>query len=82
MTTHRYTGPSVQAVRRAPCRICGRRMAKRRTFSQTVSPFNKHPDGRPKTGAEVWAAVKAEADAWQPDPTIFVHDVCLEYDSD
>jgi len=80
MTVHKYTGPSVQAVRRAPCRICGQRMTKRRTFSATVNPFNKRADGTPKTFTEVLADVQNQADAWQPDPKIFTHTVCLEAD--
>jgi hypothetical protein len=49
------------------CRNCGRRFTRSRTFTQTVNPWNKNADGEIKTRHEIYAELKAEANAWQPD---------------
>ena len=48
-------------------------MQRRKTFEQTVNPFNRNTDGSVKTRDEVAEAVKAEALAWVPD---FTHEAC------
>lgn len=63
----------VRAHRRGPCTKCGKRVDRIKYFAQTVNPFNKTEDGRPKTPAEVRAAVQADADAWAPEPSAFDH---------
>ena len=55
------------------CPVCGKRVARSRTFEKTVNPFNRNADGSIKTSAEVYDAVKAEGEAWQPD---FTHEAC------
>lgn len=72
----RFQEIRVQARRRGPCSKCGRRVDRVQTFSQTVSPFNRTEDGRPKTPVEVRAAVQAQADAWDPEPAVFDHVKC------
>ena len=42
----------------------GKRRTETVTFRPTVSPFNKRPDGTPKTRAEVIQSVDAEFRAW------------------
>lgn len=64
------------ATRSGKCPVCGKRVRRSTTFTQTVSPFNvieKNGHRRPKTFAEVEAAVNAEAAAWKPD---FTHEHC------
>jgi hypothetical protein len=68
MTTYVYEEirwPS--GVRKLKCRNCGRRFTRSRTFTQTINPFNKNAAGQPKTRQEIYAELKAEANAWQPD---------------
>jgi hypothetical protein len=60
-----YEQVKAQRVRRGRCTVCGLRMIKQRTFMQTVSPFNKHSDGEPKT----WHEVRD----WHPE---FKHEAC------
>lgn len=63
-----------QATRIGTCPVCGKDVRRQKTFVQTASPFNAHPDGRPKTEQEVYEAVRAQADAWQPKD--FTHKTC------
>ena len=80
-TTTQYTfdGPSVSAERRGKCPTCHKPVVRRRTFEHTVSPFNRNKvTGEPKTWAEVAAEVKAEAQAWTPEPEVFEHQRCYD----
>lgn len=45
----------------------GKRRQMTRKFFQTINPFNRRPDGAPKTRAEIMVELKAEADAWASD---------------
>lgn len=76
--TERYTGPSVKATRKGHCPICDKPVTRTRTFTATVNPFNRRPDGAPKTWEEVAADVAAKADAWSPEPAVFEHDACRD----
>lgn len=70
-----YTFSKVYACRskRGKCRVCGKRMARQRTFWHTVNPFNKNSDGQPKTYSEVQKDVDDEANEWEPD---WIHEAC------
>lgn len=76
--TETYWRITAKATRRARCPGCGKATTRSRTFEMTVSPFNKNPDGTVRTPSEVAAAVRAEADAWQPDPGLFRHSACMD----
>lgn len=76
MPTYTFTGPHMKATRKGACPTCGKPSTRSRTFERTVSPFNKRPDGTPKTWPEVAADVQADADAWTPEPADFEHDKC------
>jgi hypothetical protein len=68
MTTYRFEEVTYAVTRNLKCE-CGKRLRRSRTFAHTVNPFNVNKEtGQPKTLAEVWADVKAEGDAWQPEP--------------
>lgn len=73
MITTTFQEIRIRAKRRGPCTVCGKRVDRIKYFAQTVNPFNKTEDGRPKTPAEVRAAVQADADAWAPEPSVFDH---------
>lgn len=62
------------AVRKGVCDVCGKRGRRQRTFTMTINPWNKNPDGTVRTRAEVKAANRAKAQEWQGDP--FVHPTC------
>lgn len=65
------------ARRTGKCSVCGRRTARSLTFTGTVNPFNKSAAGEVKDRGEVYADVKARADAWAPDQEIFDHAACV-----
>jgi len=66
MPTYTYQEVSHREQRRVPCSGCGKKLTRTRTFTNTLSPFNKNPDGTVRTYAEVLAKVKAEGAQWQP----------------
>ena len=49
------------------CAVCGKKFNRQRTFTNTISPFNKNADGVPKDFHEVHAAVIYLAEQWQPE---------------
>ena len=61
----RVTFDEVKAVGTRYEVIDGKKRRRQKTFYQTVNPFNKNADGSVKTRAEVYAAVRAEARAWE-----------------
>lgn len=68
MPTYRFQEVTYQATRSLKC-ACGKRFRRSRTFSHTINPFNRNKEtGQPKTYAEVYKDVKAEGEAWQPEP--------------
>jgi len=74
--TTRYQELAAQATRRGRCPRCNKPVTRTRTFTMTISPFNKNPDGTVRTPAEVRAAVNAKAAAWQPEEELFRHAKC------
>jgi hypothetical protein len=76
-TTITFERVTRTARRTGRCPVCDRRVVRQQTFAATISPYNVVADrSRPKTPAEVAAAVQAQADAWEPPPAVFVHDRC------
>jgi len=71
-----YEQVTARADRKGRCPGCGRVVRRSRTVMNTVSPFNKNPDGTVRTPAEVQAKVAAEAAAWDPEPEHFRHGRC------
>ena len=75
--TTTYEAVSHTVRRSGKCPTCGGNVVRQRTFTQTISPFNKIDDkSRPKTYAEVLESVKADAAAWTPAPDVFEHESC------
>lgn len=56
------------------CPVCGKRVVRKTTFEQTLSPYNKNGDGTVKNYHEVSVDVNKEANRWKPD---FHHEKCL-----
>jgi len=60
-----YERLSAKGTREGLCRVRGKPAKRTQTFSQTVNPWNKHPEeDRPKTRHEVWKSVLEQAQAW------------------
>lgn len=66
MTTYRFKEVTHPVTKRVDCRVCGKKVTRSTTLSQTVSPFNKDADGQPKTAEQIRAELRAEAETWQP----------------
>jgi len=56
------------------CPVCGKRVVRKKTFENTVNPWNKNPDGTVRTPEQVQQCVNEKADKWEPD---FTHEKCL-----
>jgi len=56
-----------RATKRVPCAAgCGKKVARSKTFMQTLNPWNKDPEtGAPRTRDQIWHALRAEAEAWK-----------------
>lgn len=82
ITIHKFGEEAFQATRVGFCTVCGKKTRRSCTFSGTVNPLNRVDDPsapggrRPKTREEVRADVKAEAEAWKPEPSVFDHERC------
>lgn len=66
MTTYRFDEIKDSVKFKLHC-ACGKRFQRTVSESQTVSPFNRHPDGTVKTRAEVWASVREAPATKTPD---------------
>ncbi len=75
MSRYAYQEISARSSRSGKCPVCNKRVTRSRTFTQTHNPWNTNPDGTVKTSREVWLAVAALADTWEPD---FHHESCIE----
>lgn len=76
--TAEYDPISYTSRARVTCPGCGRKRTIRRTFYQTVNPFNRNDDGTVKTSSEVADAVFAEAEAWEPSGRELWHARCWD----
>ena len=50
------------------CAGCGKRLRRRRTFEQTLNPWNKNAQGQPRTRQEILAGLRDKAAEWQQQP--------------
>lgn len=62
------------AVRKGKCSVCGKYGRRQNTFTMTVNPWNKNPDGTVRTRREISRALAEQARAWEAEP--FVHPKC------
>jgi hypothetical protein len=60
------------------CVHCRRGIRRSKVFEETVNPYNRHPDGRTKTRAEVIQSVMDKAREWAANPPQFVCQKCAE----
>ena len=47
---------------------CGHRIKRKKTFWQTMNPFNKKPDGTIKTVDDIYAELRVECAEWKAAP--------------
>lgn len=69
MTVHNFEPISYTVMKSLPCPVCGKRLIRQKTFTQTLNPFNKHR-GKPKTRARILRELEMQADHWThvPEP--------------
>jgi transcriptional regulator NrdR family protein len=75
MTRYTFEEITRKVTRRVPCRVCGVKLTRSETLSQTVNPFNKDDDGNPKTEQQIVAELKTQAETWHPWNDI--HEKCI-----
>lgn len=69
MPTYRFQEIPLTAKKNVTCAgACGKKVRRQRTFSQTLSPFNKTPDGRVKDILQIYRELNEKAEAWQAEP--------------
>lgn len=66
MTHHTFEEVTHRVTKHVPCRVCGKKVTRSTTLSQTINPFNTGADGTPKTRHQIHAELDAEAKAWYP----------------
>lgn len=82
MTQIKFEEVTRPVTKRVDCRVCGKKITRSTTLSQTISPFNKGADGQPKTREEIRAELKAQAGTWQPRNDIHADCVRIEQAQD
>lgn len=54
------------------CPACGKRAQRSKEFYQTLSPFNKNPDGSVKSAGDIRKALEPEIQKWAEKPVYHV----------
>lgn len=63
-----YREFKVSARKSGKCPCCGKRIARQKTFYQTMNPFNLNAEGIPKSASEIFASLEDEAAEWRSEP--------------
>ncbi|QKW31451.1 hypothetical protein HUT11_35400 (plasmid) [Streptomyces seoulensis] len=69
MPTYRFQEVPLYANKTVPCAGgCGKKLRRQRKFAQTLNPFNKDAEGRPKTSQQIQAELSQQAKEWKSAP--------------
>lgn len=68
MPTYRFSEVPLYGTKSVPCAGCGKKLRRQRKFFQTLNPFNKDADGRPKTVQQIHAELAEECRQWEQEP--------------
>lgn len=69
MPTYTFEELKQPAKRNLKCERCGKRFTRQTTFTQTINPYNRDKTtGLPKRAKQIWAELRAKAEAWAPTP--------------
>jgi len=69
MPTYRFQEVPLYATKSITCSgTCGKKVRRQRKFSQTLNPFNKDSEGRPKTVQQIYAELAEKAKKWEQEP--------------
>ena len=56
------------AAKSGKCTICGKRRTRKKTFCQTLNPYNKNADGTIKTTYQIQQELQAQTATWEQEP--------------
>ncbi|MGW2740552.1 hypothetical protein ACWC4D_40965 [Streptomyces sp. NPDC001288] len=69
MPTYRFQEVPLHGTKTVQCSGgCGKKLRRQRKFFQTLNPFNKAADGRPKTVQQIYAELTEQAEQWKAAP--------------
>lgn len=68
MTRYVFEKVERRGSKRVPCSECGKKLVRSKTFTQTINPWNAHPDGTPRTRSEIWEALGIKVAEWRREP--------------
>ena len=68
MTTYRFEQVDLAGEKNLSCPVCGKKLKRRTTFSQTINPWNRNAAGQPKTRREIHAELITERAGWMQVP--------------
>lgn len=68
MTWIHFSEVTLRGEKRGKCVSCGKRRKRVKRVFQTINPFNKGPDGLPKTRERILHELREELVRWQRKP--------------
>ena len=68
MPTYTFQKVERYVEKAVPCAGCGKRLRRKTTLRQTLSPFNKTEDGQVKTRQQILAELDVKAREWKAEP--------------
>lgn len=63
-----FSEVSLYGEKTVKCTVCGKRLTRQKKFWQTLNPFNRRPDGLPKTRDDILNELRQELEAWRQAP--------------
>lgn len=67
MPTYVFSKVELRATKSVKCDACGKRLKRSTTLFQTLSPFNKTPDGELKTRQQIGEELRVAEQEWRGD---------------
>lgn len=67
---YRFEKVALTGHKTTQCMKCGKKLRRQRTFWQTLNPFNRRPDGLPKSRADILKELQSEIEAWKQEPEV------------
>lgn len=63
----RFDDVRLPVIKHMKC-ACGKYRQRRKTFMQTINPYNRNADGTPKTRVDILNELHLQADKWRTEP--------------
>lgn len=68
MPTYVFEQVKIIGSKSGICAVCGKRCTRSESFSQTINPFNKNPDGSQKNREQIKEQLRKELSEWRSKP--------------